>query len=150
MRIRTHRKYKIAARRSWRPEVTNFWLTFFNYFHLAGGNLPFSSVALIKFKWDFSPPFFFLRVHDSTISFFEAQLEFYGSWSFREEFLFFLRLTSCMMSNELKVIVLIPMLQWKFLEWGCVGELEVSKVPIEDLTILTAQVNVTDEEFLKF
>ena len=55
-----------------------------------------------------------------------------------------------MMSNELKVIVLIPMLQWKFLEWRCIGELEVSKVPIEDLTILTAQVNVTDEEFLKF
>lgn len=52
------------------------------------------------------------------------------------------RLTRCVMADKLKVIVLVPVLQRQFLEWRCVGKLEVREVPVEDLAIFRAQVDV--------
>lgn len=47
------------------------------------------------------------------------------------------------MSNKFKVIVLIPMLQRQFLKWRCVGEFQICKMPVKNLTVFRAQVHIT-------
>ena len=48
-----------------------------------------------------------------------------------------------MTSGELEVVILIPVLQRQILQPGCVCELQVGEMPIENSAITTAQIHIT-------
>ena len=49
-------------------------------------------------------------------------------------------------TGELKVVVLVPMLQGEHAERGRVGKLQVCKVPVKDLAVAGGQVDSTARE----
>jgi hypothetical protein len=54
-------------------------------------------------------------------------------------------LTCEMISRKLKVIILIPMLEGEIREGSCIREFQVCKVPIQYLTIIWREIDLTEK-----
>lgn len=46
-------------------------------------------------------------------------------------------------TSELKVIILVPVLEGQLVKRGCIGKFQVGKVPVQDLTITRRKVHST-------
>lgn len=55
-----------------------------------------------------------------------------------------------MAARELKIIILVPVLEGEVAEGRGVGELQVSKVPVEDLSVTRGEVHIAGGRRLKF
>lgn len=54
--------------------------------------------------------------------------------------------TSEVTSGELEIVVLIPVFQRQCWQWCCIGELQISKVPVQDLSITRRQVDIAGKK----